>query len=472
MNTQLPRRRFLAYSLASAGLLTTTTARPASTTELLVPNITGLYSIKVAAISTPRNAQEAADQVRKWPGRIAVGGGRYSMGGQIAIRAGLHLDMRSMNRLVWLKEKEKRVRVQAGMCWRDLQDIIDPHDLAVMTMQSYSNFSIGGSVAVNVHGRYVGNGPLCNSVLALQVVLADGSIVEASASENTDLFRAAFGSYGAIGVVTEVELRLTDNIRMERIVQSVPLDQYPEFFSNRVAADKSNIMHNADLLPPAFDAPISVTWRTTDKPLTENARLIPRGLSYTAEKNMIWAATELPFGQNLQNRIRPMMLEKPAVAWRNHEASLDVASLEPRTRLFSTYVLQEYFIPPRHFRSFARTMAKVLQKHDVEALNISIRHAPADTTSILPWAKEEVFSFVLYYKQRTYAGARDKVAVWTRELIDLAIAHEGRYYLPYQLHATRQQFQAAYPEAAQLSALKNRFDPGMRFLNEMWHKYL
>lgn len=46
------------------------------------------------------------------------------------------------------------------MRWRDLQDHLDPHDLSVRTMQSYANFSVGGSVSVNVHGRYVGHGPI------------------------------------------------------------------------------------------------------------------------------------------------------------------------------------------------------------------------------------------------------------------------------------------------------------------------
>ena len=36
-------------------------------------------------------------------------------------------------------------------------------------------------------------------------------------------------------------------------------------------------MHNADLLPPQFDAPVAITWRRTDKPLTRPSRLVPRG---------------------------------------------------------------------------------------------------------------------------------------------------------------------------------------------------
>jgi len=469
----MPRRNFLFVALAGGGLLSTGAVRPASATELLVSNVTGLYPVNVARIAQPLNAKDVSESVRNWSGKVAVGGGRYSMGGQTAIHEGLHLDMRAMNGLVWFKPEIRRIRVQAGMRWRDLQDIIDSRNLAVKTMQSYSNFTVGGSISINAHGRYVGNGPICNSIRAFQIVLANGSIIEADNTQNRDLFRAAIGGYGAVGVVTEIELDLAENTRMERVVQLVPLDQYSDFFKTKIESDSANVMHNADLIPPLFDTPISVTWRATSKPLTESKRLIPRGQSYSTEQNVIWALTELPGAAKLQRDVvRPMLLDKPIVKWRNHEASLDVAELEPRTRSISTYVLQEYFIPIRNFAAFSRNMAKVLQQHNVEALNVSIRHSPADKISMLPWAKEDVFCFVLYYKQRTYRKAREDVGNWTRTLIDLALAHEGRYYLPYQLHATKQQFNRAYPEAEELRKLKNSVDPKNKFSNELWSKYL
>jgi FAD/FMN-containing dehydrogenase len=144
-----------------------------------------------------------------WTG---LGGGRYSMGGQVAIRDGLHLDMRGMDRMLFLDTTTPCVRVQAGMRWRRLQAYLDPHELSVKTMQSYANFTVGGAVSVNAHGRYVGNGPVGNSVRALQLVLADGSVVEASRTENPELFSAAIGGYGAVGVITEVELTLRSTV--------------------------------------------------------------------------------------------------------------------------------------------------------------------------------------------------------------------------------------------------------------------
>lgn len=52
------------------------------------------------------------------------------MGGQVALDGGLHIDMRGMKGVVWFKPEENCIRVQAGMRWRDLLDILDPHDLS------------------------------------------------------------------------------------------------------------------------------------------------------------------------------------------------------------------------------------------------------------------------------------------------------------------------------------------------------
>ena len=397
------------------------------------------------------------------------------MGGQVAVRGGLHLDMRQLNQLVWLRPSERLARVQAGMRWRDLQEHLDPVNLAIKTMQSYSNFTIGGSVSVNAHGRYIGHGPLGHTVRALQLVLASGEVVEVSPTRSPEYFRAAIGGYGAIGVITEVELELAENVPIERAVEHVPLEQYVAYFKEQVLKDKTVVLHNADLVPPAFNAPVSVTWRraANNKPLTEPARLVPRGQTYGLEQNTLWALTELPGGRSLRTAgVQPMLLAEPAVKWLNHEASLDVAELEPRTRSMSTYVLQEYFIPERHFTSFVRAIAGVLQFHNVEALNLSVRHSPADRVALLPWASEDVFSFVLYYKQRTHQKAQDDVQRWTSQLVELALAHEGRYYLPYQLHASKAQFEEAYPEIEEFRRIKKQVDPSAKLSNELWKKYL
>ncbi len=473
MSDGLSRRRFveaLAVSMVSPVASGLAQAGAAGT---VINDVSRLNPIRVSDEKRPQSTNDVRTALRLWPGRVSVGGGRFSMGGQIGAPQSLHLDMRRMNAVIAFDASKRRIRVQAGMTWRGLQDVIDPYDLSITTMQSYSNFTVGGSVSVNCHGRYVGHGPLINSVRSVQLVTATSEVLELTRATHADLFHAVFGGYGGLGVVTEVELDLEANGRLERIVHDVPLEAYPAFFVKRTLSDPNVILHNADLTPPDFNAPRSISWVMTDKPLTEQRRLIPRDLDYALEKNAIWAITELPGGNRLREKLADrLLLEKRAVVWRNYEASLDAASLEPRTRAMSTYLLQEYFIPIDRFLSFVRDMARILKLHNVSALNVSIRHSPSDPKTLLTWAPTEVFALVLYYKQRNSQRASATTRVWTRELIEAALHNGGRYYLPYRLDATNEQFRRAYPEAGAFSALKTRIDPDSRFRNLLWDKYL
>jgi FAD/FMN-containing dehydrogenase len=166
------------------------------------------------------------------------------------------------------------------------------------------------------------------------------------------------------------------------------------------------------------------------------------------------------------------MRAKEVVTWRNYEASYDVAQLEPVTpRLLFTYVLQEYFVPVHKFNEFIPKMKAVFDKYDVNVINVSIRHTLADEGSYLSWAPSEVFSFVIYYKQGTTNSAKKQVRTWSREMIDQVLTVGGRYYLPYQIHATNAQFKKAYKNYKKFFAVKKLYDPTYKFKNKLWDEY-
>jgi FAD/FMN-containing dehydrogenase len=469
-SSEITRRTCLGGMALGAAAVATDAAAICPVDPLAVCNVTHLYSVTQAHIVAVRNADDIRLALQRWPGRVSVGGGRYSMGGQTALAGGMQLDMRAMQQVVHFDPVQKTVRVQAGMRWRALQALIDPYDLAVRTMQSYANFTVGGSVSVNCHGRYVGHGPIVSSVRALQLVMPDGEVLEATPDHHAELFAAAIGGYGGVGVVTEVELALDDNFAITKHVERVALEDYPAWFKHTVASDPSALLHNTDLQPALFDQPHCVTWRRTDKAVTQPARLHGTNARYWKEKTAIWAMTELPGGDVLRRKLVNPVQDQPAIVWRNYEASRDVAELEPATRAIATYVLQEYFIPERHFAGFARQMGTLVRQASTGTLNVSVRHAPADRTSLMAWAQEDVFSFVVYYKQRVHPSVQQAVADWTRAMVALALAHGGTYYLPYQLHATQQQFDAAYPQAAAFRTLRQNIG-GRRFSNALWDRY-
>jgi hypothetical protein len=87
-------------------------------------------------------------------------------------------------------------------------------------------------------------------------------------------------------------------------------------------------------------------------------------------------------------------------------------------------------------------------------LNVSIRHALPDPGTLLAWAREEVFAFVVYYEQGVTEEDRKKVRNWTGKLIEAATNSGGTYYLPYQIIATPEQFLRGYPRSPEYFSLK------------------
>ena len=442
------------------------------TNHHIVNDVTSLNPVRVMAIVAPTSVEDVQDALRRTSGPVSIGGGRFSMGGQTASPGSLHFDMRSMNRIVSFSPEERTIRVQAGVRWCDIQKFVDPHGLSVKIMQTYANFTVGGALSVNCHGRYVGFGPLVLSVRKLKLVTHSGEVIDASREANQDVFFGAIGGYGALGIVVEIELDLAENKRVKRVDKVMLLADYWSFFKNTVRGNAKAVFHNADIYSPRYNTVRSVTWVETDEPVTTKERLQPLHKSYPLHQYFLWAVSETPFGKERREKVvDPLLYLGKKVHWRNYEAGYDVAELEPPSREHRTYVLQEYFIPVERLMEFVPKMAAVLNRHRVNALNISIRHARADPNTALNWAPTETFAFVLYHKQRTRENAKSRVGVWTRELIDVALAVGGTYYLPYQPHGTVEQFHRAYPKAVQLFALKERLDPHFRFTNVLWDKY-
>jgi FAD/FMN-containing dehydrogenase len=444
----------------------------AAAEPVVVKEITQLYPVTARGVIAPTTLEELVRAVKETPGPLSIGGGRYSMGGQTATEQAVQIDMRQFNQVAAFSAERKEITVQAGITWRKIQEYIDPYNLSLQIMQTYANFTVGGALSVNAHGRYIGMGPLVLSVKSIRVVLADGTVVNASPTERSEVFYGAIGGYGSLGVIAEATLQLTDNVHVERHSEVMPLSRYWQFFDTTVRHNPAVVFHNADIYPNAYDTVRVTSYLKTDKPVTVKEHLWPTDTSFWVDRQTFRIISEWPGGKWIrQHIVDPIVFRGQCVEWRNYEASYDVRELEPSSRRESTYVLQEYFVPVEHMEVFVSRMGDILNRHHVNVINISIRHAKPDPGTLLAWARKEVFAYVLYYKQGTAAADRLKVGEWTRELIDAAVALDGAYYLPYQIHATKAQFHAAYPNAERLFELKRTLDPTYKFRNKLWDAY-
>ncbi|MBV9886166.1 MAG: FAD-binding oxidoreductase [Acidobacteria bacterium] len=136
----------------------------------------------------------------------AIRGGGHNVGGRALCDDGLVIDLSRM-RAIYVDTATQKVRVQGGATLGDLDNETHAFGLAVpsgiIPKTGIAGLTLGGGVGwlIRKYGMTVDN------LLSAQVVLADGQIVTASASENQDLFWALRGGGGNFGVVTSFEFQ-------------------------------------------------------------------------------------------------------------------------------------------------------------------------------------------------------------------------------------------------------------------------
>lgn len=437
----------------------------------------------VVAVTERRHVAEALAFAREHGLKVSMAAVRHSMGGHAFDDHALVLDMTGFNR-VTLNEADQTVTVEPGATWHQIQNLLHPR-FAVKAMQSTDIFSVGGSISVNAHGMDHQAGAIAGSIRRLELMTADGAVLTCSHTENAELFRHVVGGYGLFGVILSAELEIVDNAVYQTSREIIASDEFPDYFDDRIAGDGGlglfyghlstapatlldemvvyrydQVAQNAPADMPALGTPGMAALKRLILNLSKYGEWF-RDLKWYVEKRL-----EPEFESCTVPRTAAMAEGEACLVSRNDPMHDSVPYLF-NDMAGDTDILHEYFFPRGEYLPFIAGAREILLRHDARLLNASIRVVDADDIA-LSYAVESAFSLVLYVNQSADEAGNAAQRALTRDLIDLTIAHRGRFFLPYQLHYTGAQLLAAYPELRSFITYKRGMDPLGLFTSTFW----
>jgi FAD/FMN-containing dehydrogenase len=404
---------------------------------------------------------------------VCVGGARHSMGGQSLPRNGVAA---SLTLPKCDPDTAARVyRVRAGTRWHHVIGVLDPLGFSVAVMQSNSDFSVGGTLSVNAHSWPVPYGPFGTTVRSLRLLLADGTVVTCSRTENAELFSLAIGGYGLFGIVLDADIEMAENVLLMPTFERMPAARVAERFI--ATARDAPVRMAYGRLSVASRGFLEDAFVTSYRPVPVQPEALPRANRSAAYTFLSRQALRRQVGSERGKHARwyaetmllpPLAAKRPLT--RNAILSYPVSVLA-ETNPRRTDILHEYFVPPEHFGDFLAACREFIPRSKQDLLNVTLRYVDTDPVSVLSFAPVPRVAAVLLFSQGVSNEADRAMAALTEQLIDAVLAIGGSYYLPYRLHARPDQLRRAYPRIDEFLTHKQRYDPQLRFRNLMWDKY-
>lgn len=201
-------------------------------------NWAGNYTYRAAALHRPETVEQVQEIVRRSKDVRALGT-RHSFN-DIADTTGELISLEHLDRVIALDATRHTVTVEGGMRYGHLSAYLYREGYALHNLASLPHISVAGACATATHGSGVGNGNLATAVAGMELVTADGEVVECSREAQGERFDGMVVGLGGLGVVTKMTLDIVPSFDVRQdVYENLPFSQLQEAFEDIVASGYS-----------------------------------------------------------------------------------------------------------------------------------------------------------------------------------------------------------------------------------------
>lgn len=414
--------------------------------------VTAEVSSRHSVSSVPQLQQLLADAQRRNQVVRTVGAGHSFT--PLSQTGDMLLDLDGFQGIEEVDALSHEVTFRAGTRLWQVPKLLAPFGLALENMGDIDRQSIAGAISTSTHGTGLKFTGFSGTVTALRLVLADGSIVRASAKENNQLFQAARVGLGALGVITHVRLRCVPRFMIHSAESIEPIDQVAGSFIERsTSADhceffwfpgtsKAQVKTNTRLPwgSPA-DAPGAVSRWVNDELLSNGALQLICSIGALAPRSI-----------GALNNFATKVL-----ADRSYTAASHEVFVSPRRVKFAE---MEYALPLECFpEAFAQIRRYFENRPAPVVFPIEVRTAAADDT----WLGTASGRSSVYIAVHRYI--HDDVPRYFPDIESILRSFDGRPHWGKEHTLSAEDLRERYPHFADFQRVRAQMDPQGRFLN-------
>lgn len=472
-------------------------------------DLTGLN--RVSMLDAPIVASETSlsELIGTSSAKLSIAGMRHSQGGHTAVQDGRMLLTETFNQIEFPdgtpgdKPWPDTVWVDAGATWSEIHRHVCARARAPRVQQSSAHFSVGGSLSVNCHGREVRWGPVSDTVEEITLLTGAGDTVTASATVNTDLFRAALGGYGACGMILRAKLRLTPNFMLSHYWDPLELAAYQRVllqiddgrFSTRVDPKRGELhLHHGwlNVTRRGYLAEVLSYTVRKNKPMQGQedgspifrAQLRQEAWGTSEMMRAGWAAArqDTDFRESIWKRLSTASKSPRATGPLSRVDYLreEIMFTSSKGDAQGVDLLQEYFVPLDRLVEFLDRLKRILPYDstgsDIVLLSCTVRYVRGDSAPVpfLSYGRGQARASVAidaHVKRQANGDPSDTAVSRFRDAIDAALDLGGTFYLPYHRFAMRKQLEAGYPGLGDWLAVVGQHNPARRFYNAFLDYY-